>query len=152
MASPRTCTRARKAPRPRLPLFTGQIMTHDKLPSPKELVLHFSVRKELERFCKADWKWTHFPSGELRDDVTAAKLKRMGTKAGWPDFILVSPEGIFHGLELKRKGEGLNDAQQDFHDHAIRLGWKVATADTFTDALAILQGWGCLRIKIVEGR
>jgi hypothetical protein len=37
------------------------------------------------------WQWTHLPFGEKRSAVTGARLKRMGTKRGWPDFILLSP-------------------------------------------------------------
>jgi hypothetical protein len=153
MSSPRTCTRTRKrAPRPRLPLFTGEVISREQLPSPKELTLHFSVKKELDRFARCEWEWTHYPAGELRDDATGAKLKRMGMKPGWPDFILLSPEGVFHGLELKREGEGLNDNQEAFHARARARGWNIAVADTLTGALTILQGWGCLHIKLAEAR
>ncbi|MCB5173678.1 hypothetical protein [Microvirga lenta] len=153
MTAPRTCTRTRKrAPKPRLPLFTGEVISRERLPSPKEIRLHFSVAKCLKDYARRDWQWTHFPAGEVRDEVTGAKLKRMGTKPGWPDFIFVSPEGVFHGLELKREGEGLNDDQEDFHNHAKAQGWKVAVAETFKDAVETLNAWGCLRIKFSEVR
>jgi hypothetical protein len=116
------------------------------------LILHFSVKKELDRFARPEWEWTHYPAGELRDDATGAKLKRMGMKPGWPDFILLSPEGVFHGLELKREGQALNDNQEAFHARARARGWKVAVADTLMGALAILQDWGCLKVKVSEVR
>jgi hypothetical protein len=116
------------------------------------LILHFSVKKELDRFARPEWEWTHYPAGELRDDATGAKLKRMGMKPGWPDFILLSPEGVFHGLELKREGQALNDNQEAFHARARVRGWKVAVADTLMGALAILQDWGCLKVKVSEVR
>jgi len=71
------------------------------------------------RLCEARLRWTHFPAGELRDKRTAAKFKAMGLQPGWPDFLLVAPAsvdrpgGLVHMLELKRRGEELNDAQEE---------------------------------------
>jgi len=152
MAAPRTCTRTSKAPKPRLPLFTGKVVTADQIPARKEIALHFSVAKFLKDFCHADWRYTHFPAGELRDDKTGAKLKRMGLKAGWPDFQLVSPQGLFHALELKRAGEGLNDDQEAFAAFCRKNGIPHAVVDTFKDAVETLNGWGCLRVKFTEVR
>ncbi|KFG68682.1 VRR-NUC domain-containing protein [Microvirga sp. BSC39] len=153
MSAPRACTRTRKrAPRPRLPLFTGELVTAAELPDPKEIALQCALADFLTDWCRIDWEWTHFPAGELRAKRTAEKLQRMGTKPGWPDLILVSPEGVFHGLELKRRGKTLNENQEAFHARARARGWKIAVADTFDDARANLQGWGCLRIKFAEVR
>ena len=60
---------------------------------PKEIELHTSVANALRKHARTDWLWTHVPNGELRDIRVAAKLKRMGAQAGWPDFILVAPGG-----------------------------------------------------------
>src|ERR1039458_352352 len=87
------CPRPRKAPQSR----------------PKEVVLHMSVAKLLRDYARSDWQWTHVPSGEVRDARTAGKLKAMGIKPGWPDFVLVPPTGQLHCLELKRVGEKLTD-------------------------------------------
>jgi hypothetical protein len=131
-----------------LPLFTGEVITAEQLQDPKEIALQCAVADFLTDWCHQDWEWTHFPAGELRTKATAAKLQRMGTKPGWPDMILVSPAAVFHGLELKRRGKDLNDNQEALHARA--RAWKIAVADTFDDARAILQGWGCLRIRIAE--
>ena len=80
----------------------------------KEIMLHIAVAKLLRDHCLPDWVWFHVPNGELRDVRTAAKLKRMGVKPGIPDFALVSPYGSVRFLELKRLGEKLSDAQEDF--------------------------------------
>jgi hypothetical protein len=53
-----------------------------------------------------------------------------------------------HCLELKRQGETLSDAQEDFQNHAIRHGWPHSVAYTLDEALAVLDAWGALRIKI----
>lgn len=151
MSASRACTRTRKR-NPKLPLWTGEVIAREQIPSPKELKLQFSVAKLLKDFCHPDWRYTHFPAGELRDDKTGAKLKRMGLKAGWPDFQLVSPQGLFHALELKRAGENLNDNQEDFAAFCRKNGIPHAVVDSFRDAVTVLNGWGCLRVKFTEVR
>lgn len=48
---------------------------------------------------------THNPMGENRDARTGAKLKKMGTRAGWPDFTIVTETGTYF-MEVKtRKGK-----------------------------------------------
>ena len=85
---------------------------------------------------------------ELRDIRTAVKLKRMGTKPGWPDIVLVPPTGQLHCLELKRAGEGLSEEQEQFQLWCIRHNVPHSVADSFDQALKILDHWGCLRIRI----
>lgn len=151
MTSPRACTRTRKR-NPKLPLRTGEVVARESLPSPKEIRLHFSVAKFLKDFFHADWRYTTFPAGELRDDKTGAKLKRMGLTAGWPDFQLVAPSGLFHALELKRQGGTLSDDQEAFAAFCHENGIPHAVVDTFKDAVETLNAWGCLRIKFSEVR
>lgn len=143
--------RPRRAPRPRLPLWTGKPVTFEEITSQTEAELQIEIAGFLDRFIAPGWEFSHFPAGEKRDASTGAKLKRMGTKPGWPDLILVSPSGEFHGLELKRRGGDLSDEQEAFHERATGRGWKIAVADNFNTALAILNGWRCLRNGIVGG-
>ena len=112
------------------------------------MVLQMATAKLLRDYAKPDWKWSHFPAGEHRNVRVAAKLKQMGTKAGWPDVVLLDPHGKFHGLELKRIGEDLNEAQEDFQCWCIRFGIPYSVARTTTDVLRILDAWGVLRIKV----
>jgi VRR-NUC domain len=114
----------------------------------KESVLHTAVAKLLRDHCLPEWLWTHFPAGERRDVITGARLKRMGLQRGWPDFILISPHGSLRFLELKRQGEALSDDQEKFRVHCIRHGIPHAVAFDVDQALATLDQWGCLRIKI----
>lgn len=124
-----------------------------KLPAVKEHVTHIAVVHHLEYFGRPDWEWTHPASGEHRDKRTAAKLKAMGTKPGWPDLIFVSPEGIFHGLELKREGTGrLSPAQRAFRDRCLERGWFYAVADNLNDALTVLRSWGVIPYEPNTGR
>jgi hypothetical protein len=111
------------------------------LPSPLEVAgLHIPVVAFLARFLAEDWEFTHPAPGEYRDKSTATKLKAMGVKPGWPDLILISPDGLFHGLEFKRCGTGrLSIKQQAFHKRAQERGWPIATVDTIEAAIGVLS-------------
>jgi hypothetical protein len=139
-----------KATPPLLALAAGKKARPRRAPviRPKELVLHMAIAKLLREHCLPEWQWCHIPNGELRDKRTPGKLKQMGTKPGWPDFILVPPVGQLHCLELKRIGETLSDAQENFQFWCIRHSVPHSVAFTFDEALAVLDTWGCLRIKI----
>lgn len=115
---------------------------------PKELELHLAVATVMRDHCLPEWLWTHVPTGEHRDIRTAAKLKAMGARRGWPDFILVSPDGSVRFLELKRLGKKLSDDQSDFRVHCIKHGIWHRVAWTIDEALAALDECGCLRIKL----
>ena len=122
------------------------------LARPKEIALHMAVAKVLRDHALETWAWTHIPSGELRSKITAAKLKRMGAKPGWPDFVLIPPAGQLHCLELKRQGEPLSDAQEAFQLWCIRSRVPYSVCRTIDESLAVLDAWSCLRIKIGGGR
>jgi hypothetical protein len=143
-----------KATLPLLALVSGRKprATRARTVRPKEIVLHMAVAKILRDHCLPEWQWFHVPSGELRDIRTASKLKQMGVKPGIPDILLIPPTGRIHCLELKRQGEMLSDAQEDFQCHAIKHGWPHSVADSFDQALAVLDAWGCLRLKIGPAR
>ena len=135
---------------PLLRLMDGKKTRPRKAPrtAPKESVLHIAVANTLRDHALPEWQWTHVPSGELRDMRTAVKLKRMGVRRGWPDFILLPPTGRLHCLELKRQGATLTEEQEAFQLWSIRFGVPHSVAYSFDEALAALSVWGCLRIKI----
>jgi hypothetical protein len=126
-------------------LFTKRIR---KPPPAPEFSLHCMVADALDRWISPGWRFTHFPSGELRDKITAARLRRMGVKPGWPDFILLSPVGHAHFLELKRRGETLSDSQDEFAGWCAAHGYPFTVADDFSAALTILQDWGAVRTSL----
>lgn len=115
---------------------------------PREIILHMQVAKLLRTYARADWQFTHVPNGEVRDKRTAAKLKQMGTRAGWPDFILIPPHGLLHCLELKRIGEKLTGEQNLFRKWCIANGIPHVVAFTLDEVLAAFADWGCLTIKL----
>jgi len=115
---------------------------------PKEIVLQYDVAKVLREHCLPDWQWTHIASGELRDVRTATKLKRMGVRRGWPDFVLVPPTGQMHCLELKREGEQLTDDQQAFQLWCIRNNVPHSVCRTMKEVLYLFENWNCVRIRL----
>ena len=81
----------------------------------KEIALHMAVAKLLRQHARSDWQWTHIDNGEVRDPRTAAKLKQMGLRPGWPDFVLVPPTGRLHCLDatLDLRWRGPNELPCD---------------------------------------
>lgn len=115
----------------------------------KEFNTHVMVADILQRWGTTGWRWTHLPFGENRNPVTGARLKRMGTKRGWPDFILCSPyPAKAHFLELKRKGGVLSDEQLDLMQWFKANEYAYEVADNFKDAIDILKQWGAVRASV----
>ena len=113
------------------------------------------VADVLERWATKGWQWTHLPFGEHRNAITGARLKRMGTKRGWPDFILLAPLDYGmprppgpHFLELKRKGGKLSDEQFELMQWLTTNGYEYKVCDNFNTALDILQEWGAIRSTV----
>jgi hypothetical protein len=130
-----------------LNLFTKRVAA--RLPPSPEFHLHCMVADVLRRWADPEWRFTHIASGELRTPATAARLKRMGAMPGYPDFILLSPGGVAHFLELKRaRGAKLSEDQQDFADWCVAHGVPFAIARNFDEALCRLQAWGAVPNKI----
>jgi hypothetical protein len=117
------------------------------LARPKEIALHMRVAAVLRNHARPDWQWTHIANGEARDPRTAGKLKQMGLQPGWPDFVIISPRGQLRCLELKRIGESLSDAQDEFRFWCIRNGVPHVTAHTMREVLVAFDTWDCLSIK-----
>ena len=119
-----------------------------------EFNTHVAVADVLRRWSTPGWRWTHLPFGEHRNAVTGARLKRMGTQVGWPDFILLSPSvlpdlsGTAHFLELKREGGKLTDFQRSFAEFCVENGFPHYWCDNFKDAVTMLKTWGAVRASV----
>lgn len=69
----------------------------------------------------------------------------MGLQRGWADFLLISPTGVLHALEMKRKGKGkLSPDQETFRDEMLARGLPWAVAVGALEALEQLTRWGAL--------
>ena len=119
-----------------------------------EFNTHVAVADVLRRWSTPGWRWTHLPFGEHRNAITGARLKRMGTQVGWPDFVLLSPAippdqpGTAHFLELKRDGGKLTDFQQAFADFCALNEYPYRWTDNFRDAISQLKAWGAVRASV----
>jgi len=119
-----------------------------KLPPATEFATHCMIADMLARWVSPGWRYTHIASGEFRTKATAGRLKRMGVKPGWPDFILLSPEGRPHFLELKRKGNTLTDEQASFAAWCHERRVVHVVAYSFNDAVDALKQWGAVRVAV----
>lgn len=117
-------------------------------PLPKELSTHVAIADALRIGAQPGWLWTHFPAGEHRDDQTGARLKRMGLKPGWSDFLLISPEGRLHALELKRGPGPLSPDQVEFMLLCQSRGVPHAVARSFDEAISQLTAWGAIKLSV----
>ena len=138
---------------PLLQLLEGRRVRPRKAPRVvgREIELHMAVARTLRVHIAPGWLWSHYPAGEHREAQTAAKLKAMGVQRGWPDIMLLSPQGgALHALELKRIGEDLSEDQEAFQTWAIGHGVPYAVARTTEGALTVLSSWRCLRISIAR--
>lgn len=115
---------------------------------PFEVQSHVAVADALRASCVAGWVWTHFPAGEHRDKRVGAKLQRMGMKKGWSDFLLISPTGQLHCLEMKRGASALKREQVEFARTCLEVGVPFKVARSVEQALAILWDWGVIRMRI----
>ena len=126
-------------------LFTRRVR---KPPPASEIAVHCMVADILRRWGSPGWRWTHLPFGEYRPPATAARLKRMGVQKGFADFMLLSPAGVVHFLELKRKGGTLSVDQLEFMNWCRTANVSFACTDRFDAAVEILKGWGVVRATI----
>jgi hypothetical protein len=85
----------------------------------------------------------------LRSKATGGRLKRAGLRAGMADFIFISPNGQFWGLELKRGKLGrLSESQEAFKHWCHRHGIAYAVADSYDAAVKVLVAWGVLKTEV----
>ena len=131
-----------------LSLFKGKHQRGVELAPPLEFVMQCQVARLLNDCADRSWRWTHFPAGELRDKITARRLKDMGTKPGVPDFLLFPPWRLTHFLELKRKGGVISDQQSAWADWCHAVGYPHAIAYDFDAAVAVLTHWGVVRVHL----
>lgn len=82
--------------------------------------------------------WTHLPFGEARSERTGARLKRMGTRAGAPDFLLIW-KGRAIGLELKAEGGRQTQTQRDTELEWTLAGGLYACTKGYEATIAFLE-------------
>lgn len=114
-----------------------------------------SLADTIDRAISPGWKYTHLPFGEHRGHTvnrkgqryspTGARLKRLGTKKGWPDYVFVGPGKSFW-LEMKRGRLGkVSDEQVGIAEHLLACGFDYLRASSYGEAIAALVKRGIIR-------
>ena len=107
-----------------------------------EYQLHVAVADFLAYALPEKYPATHLPMGEWRAPRTAAKLKRMGVKPGWPDWEILGPNGVTIRIELKPEKGILSPAQKTFHARAKALGHPTYICRSVERIIEILEQHG----------
>lgn len=91
----------------------------------------------------------HVPNGEKRDKATAAKLHRMGARAGMPDLLFpllryddtgnVWWSGL--AIELKTATGHVRPDQERWLTHLAQQGWKTEIVRDWTAAARLILEW-----------
>ena len=85
--------------------------------------------------------WSHFPLGENRSAATGYRLKRMGTRAGWPDY-LIAHAGTMILLEAKADDGDLTQSQIAMFPLLEIQGFPVHVVRSLDDLEAVLDSYG----------
>jgi hypothetical protein len=103
------------------------------------------------------WIVHHSPNqGHGRSAKQGGILKAMGTQAGFPDLVILGPAyapgSPVYFVEVKdpAKGHDLSNAQEDFHDALMDLGYLVGTVTSIDEMRLLARKWG-LPIREVNG-
>ena len=83
------------------------------------------------------------PNGELRLGPIGAILAGMGARPGVADLALVLP-GRPTGLPRAQEPQG---SQKRFREAALAAGALYEVARTTDEAIAVLSGWGAIRVS-----
>lgn len=93
---------------------------------------------------KMNIRHNHSPNGGYRDIREAAKFKRMGVSAGFPDFEIPYARKGYHGLyiELKRLfGGKLSEYQVWWRDHFLAEGYAWHEAKGAQELILLVKNY-----------
>ena len=113
--------------------------------------LHKTVADILDRWLIEPAVWTHFPAGGYQLGVmAAARLKRLGLKAGMPD-ILCWYDHRCVGIELKRDTGGRSSSQRAMHPKLEAAGVTIYVCRSPEAVIDVLVREGFpIQIQIVK--
>ena len=79
----------------------------------------------------------HSPNGGKRNAREGARFKALGTRAGFPDLILLYPAGGYHALliemKTKQRGSGQSESQKNYQQLVERYGYKYIVCRSFDE-------------------
>lgn len=89
-------------------------------------------------------------NGGLRNKITAARLKREGVRAGYPDIFLNIARNGWHGLFIELKdGKGrVSESQRWWHERLTEQGYAVFVCRGWEDAKNTILAY----LRIVKQR
>jgi|GEM_PF-1762502 len=129
-----------------LDLFRGTTSRRRKPTPALEFRTCCALATTIDYTIRPGWIYSHLPFGEARSKITGARLKRMGTKPGWPDYAFLGPRGAVLFLEIKRGSLGrLSEAQEQFAEHAETHNHDYACVYSYDQAIAALVERGIIR-------
>lgn len=103
-----------------------------------EQQLHKAVAQFLDRALPEKYRWSTFPSGG-GGRVRGAQLRAMGLKSGWPDILILCPDGKWCSIELKAEKGRLSEAQERFAEWA---GPTLQVCRSIEQVESALRWWG----------
>lgn len=130
----------------------GRISKPRKKPTYVETPIHKAIVEWLETMLPKTWIVHHSPNTRKLKPQTGKLFKRMGTKAGFPDIIIMGvwtsslderrPEVYF--VEVKAPNEKkskLSETQIAFAKKARTLGFEVEEARSIEDMRRLAYEW-----------
>ena len=90
--------------------------------------------------------WWHTPNGGKRGPIEAARFKRLGVLAGFPDIAAVK-DGALYCMELKADTGRVTPIQYEVLGRLEKAGAYTAICHGLDPAIRVLEAWGLLRGK-----
>lgn len=108
--------------------------------------IHKAVADHLRHRGAAGLVWWHSPNDAKRSFATAARLKKMGMRAGVADIIAIH-NGKAFALELKSDNGRATIAQLEFLSDFEQAGGYSCLCHGLDAAIRTLETWGLLRTQ-----
>lgn len=85
----------------------------------------------------------HSPNGGRRDAREGARFKAMGTRAGFPDLILLLPSiaGNYLAMEMKSDKGRQTESQKAMQSAIVNAGGSYAVVRSFDEFRNIVDFW-----------
>lgn len=108
------------------------------MPSQAEFRLSCVIHDTLRLRGKEGLHFFAVPNGEARSAKTGARLKRMGVRAGEPDYVLLW-QGRAIGLELKAEGGRQSPEQRQIEQEWLLAGGLYRCVKGYEQAMEFLD-------------